>query len=244
MRARCCGERRHRRRSGPGHGADVRALVRRRRYPALSVWDERPHGNRRQAIIVVSAVVQRASIARDAAAALHHGDADRLAAVLHGRHDGEADAPPVQGADVSITGGASAMAARAGTPRCGERPATARKRRARCERSCCRHWPRKRERRGRGAPRRDARGGHGEKNGADRRRSNDRLAVDRQRLGHAAIGTLMTGMPSWRALSTRLPVMPEPGNAITPFGRKLSRSSLRRNGAALPWAFQSGRQMT
>ena len=38
--------------------------------------------------------------------------------------------------------------------------------------------------------------------------------------------------------------MPEPGNAMTPVGRKLRSSSLRRKGAALPWAFQSGRQMT
>ena len=36
--------------------------------------------------------------------------------------------------------------------------------------------------------------------------------------------------------------MPEPGNEMTPFGRRLSNWSLRRNGAALPWAFQSGLQ--
>ena len=44
----------------------------------------------------------------------------------------------------------------------------------------------------------------------------------------------MTGMPSVRALSTRLPVIPLPGKAITPLGSRLSRSSLRRKGAALP----------
>ena len=32
------------------------------------------------------------------------------------------------------------------------------------------------------------------------------------------------------ALSTRLLVTPEPGNAMTPFGRRFSSSSLRRNG--------------
>ena len=34
-------------------------------------------------------------------------------------------------------------------------------------------------------------------------------------------------MPSLTALSTRLAVMPEPGKAMTPFGRRLSSSSLR-----------------
>ena len=43
-----------------------------------------------------------------------------------------------------------------------------------------------------------------------------------------------TGMPRVRALSTRLSVMPLPGKAITPFGRRFSSSSLRRNGAARP----------
>ena len=46
--------------------------------------------------------------------------------------------------------------------------------------------------------------------------------------------TRQTGMPSERALSTRFSVMPEPGNAMTPFGRRLRSSSLRRNGAARP----------
>ena len=44
----------------------------------------------------------------------------------------------------------------------------------------------------------------------------------------------ITGMPSLTALSTRLSVMPEPGKAMRPFGRRLSSSSLRRKGAALP----------
>ena len=43
-----------------------------------------------------------------------------------------------------------------------------------------------------------------------------------------------TGIPILRALSTRLLVMPEPGKARRPFGRKFSRTSLRRKGAALP----------
>ena len=38
--------------------------------------------------------------------------------------------------------------------------------------------------------------------------------------------------------------MPEPGNAMTPFGSRFSSSSFRLNGAALPCAFQSGRQIT
>ncbi len=53
-----------------------------------------------------------------------------------------------------------------------------------------------------------------------------------------------TGMPRLRALSTRLSVMPEPGKAMTPFGRRLSSSSLRRNGAARPCLSQSGLQTT
>ena len=53
-----------------------------------------------------------------------------------------------------------------------------------------------------------------------------------------------TGMPSCRARSTRLSVMPEPGNAITPFGSRFSSSSLRRNGAARPCAVQSGLHTT
>ena len=56
--------------------------------------------------------------------------------------------------------------------------------------------------------------------------------------------TRQTGMPSDRALSTRFSVMPEPGKAITPFGRRLRSSSLRRNGAARPWRSQSGLQTT
>ncbi len=52
----------------------------------------------------------------------------------------------------------------------------------------------------------------------------------------------MTGMPRVRALSTRFSVMPEPGKAMTPLGRRLSSSSLRRNGAARPWRSQSGLQ--
>ena len=62
------------------------------------------------------------------------------------------------------------------------------------------------------------------------------------RCGQAAMR--WTGMPSCRALSTRFSVMPEPGNAITPFGRRFSSSSLRLNGAARPWRSQSGLQTT
>ena len=54
----------------------------------------------------------------------------------------------------------------------------------------------------------------------------------------------ITGMPSFTALSTRLSVMPPPGNASTPFGSRLSSSSLRRNGAARPCAVQSGLHTT
>ena len=43
-----------------------------------------------------------------------------------------------------------------------------------------------------------------------------------------------TGMPSCRARSTRFSVMPDPGKAMTPLGRRFSSSSLRRNGAARP----------
>ena len=59
------------------------------------------------------------------------------------------------------------------------------------------------------------------------------------RCGQAA---RMTGMPSCRALSTRFSVMPLPGKAMTPFGRRFRSSSLRRNGAARPWRSQSGLQ--
>ena len=60
----------------------------------------------------------------------------------------------------------------------------------------------------------------------------------RVRMAQAA--THWTGIPSLRALSTRLSVMPEPGNAITPLGSRSNSSSFLRKGAALPWASQSG----
>ena len=60
------------------------------------------------------------------------------------------------------------------------------------------------------------------------------------RCGQAA--AFRTGMPSCLALSTRLSVMPEPGKAMTPLGRRFSSSSLRRKGAARPCWFQSGLQ--
>ena len=62
-----------------------------------------------------------------------------------------------------------------------------------------------------------------------------RTASDRrgERRRHAAL-TLKTGMPSCFALSTRLPVMPLPGKAMTPLGSRFRSSSLRRKGAALP----------
>ena len=53
-----------------------------------------------------------------------------------------------------------------------------------------------------------------------------------------------TGMPILRALSIMLLVIPEPGKARRPFGRKFSRTSLRRKGAALPSRFQSGLHTT
>ena len=53
-----------------------------------------------------------------------------------------------------------------------------------------------------------------------------------------------TGIPILRALSTRLLVMPEPGKARRPFGRKFSRTSLRRKGAALLSLSQFGLQTT
>ena len=53
-----------------------------------------------------------------------------------------------------------------------------------------------------------------------------------------------TGIPILRALSIMLFVMPEPGKATRPFGRKLSRTSLRRKGAALPSRSQFGLQTT
>ena len=53
-----------------------------------------------------------------------------------------------------------------------------------------------------------------------------------------------TGIPILRALSIMLFVMPEPGKATRPFGRKFSRTSLRRKGAALPSRSQFGLQTT
>ena len=53
-----------------------------------------------------------------------------------------------------------------------------------------------------------------------------------------------TGIPILRALSIILLVMPEPGKATRPFGRKFSRTSLRRKGAALPSRSQFGLQTT
>ena len=53
----------------------------------------------------------------------------------------------------------------------------------------------------------------------------------RRRRPYAA--TVITGMPSCRALSTRFPVIPLPGNAMTPFGRRLSSSSLPPEGCCL-----------
>ena len=49
-----------------------------------------------------------------------------------------------------------------------------------------------------------------------------------RRCGQAAMRC--TGIPSWRALSTRFSVMPLPGKAMTPLGRRLSSSSLHRMG--------------
>ena len=49
-----------------------------------------------------------------------------------------------------------------------------------------------------------------------------------------------TGIPILRALSIILLVMPEPGKATRPFGRKFNRTSLRRKGAALPSRSQFG----
>ena len=51
-------------------------------------------------------------------------------------------------------------------------------------------------------------------------------------------------MPILRALSIKLLVMPDPGKARRPFGRKFSRTSLRRKGAALPSRSQFGLQTT
>ena len=53
-----------------------------------------------------------------------------------------------------------------------------------------------------------------------------------------------TGIPILRALSIMLFVMPEPGKATRPFGRKFNSTSLRRKGAALPSRSQFGLQTT
>ena len=47
-------------------------------------------------------------------------------------------------------------------------------------------------------------------------------------------------MPSFRALSAKLSVTPEPGKTTTPMGRASSSWSLRLNGAALAWRAKSG----
>ena len=62
--------------------------------------------------------------------------------------------------------------------------------------------------------------------------------------GYRYAAATSTGIPILRALSTRLLVMPEPGKARRPFGRKFSRTSLRRKGAALPSRFQLGLHTT
>ena len=62
--------------------------------------------------------------------------------------------------------------------------------------------------------------------------------------GYRYAAASRTGIPILRALSTRLLVMPEPGKARRPFGRKFSRASLRRKGAALPSRPQFGLQTT
>ena len=62
--------------------------------------------------------------------------------------------------------------------------------------------------------------------------------------GYRYAAARSTGIPILRALSTRLLVMPEPGKATRPFGRKLSRTSLRRKGATLPSRPQSGLHTT
>ena len=62
--------------------------------------------------------------------------------------------------------------------------------------------------------------------------------------GYRYAAARRTGIPILRALSTRLFVMPEPGKARRPFGRKFSRTSLRRKGAALPSRSQLGLHTT
>ena len=62
--------------------------------------------------------------------------------------------------------------------------------------------------------------------------------------GYRYAAARRTGIPILRALSTRLLVMPEPGKARRPFGRKFSRTSLRRKGAALPSRSQLGLHTT
>ena len=58
--------------------------------------------------------------------------------------------------------------------------------------------------------------------------------------GYRYAAARRTGIPILRALSIMLFVMPEPGKATRPFGRKFSRTSLRRKGAALPSRSQFG----
>ena len=71
-----------------------------------------------------------------------------------------------------------------------------------------------------------------------------RTGLTRKREAPAHAAMQYTGIPSWRALSTRFPVIPDPGNAMTPLGSRFSSSSFLRKGAALPCAFQSGRHTT
>ena len=70
------------------------------------------------------------------------------------------------------------------------------------------------------------------RDGEEARAAGDEAAVARRgplrRCGQAAMRC--TGIPSWRALSTRFSVMPLPGKAMTPLGRRLSSSSLLRAG--------------
>ena len=62
--------------------------------------------------------------------------------------------------------------------------------------------------------------------------------------GYRQAAATSTGIPILRALSIMLFVMPEPGKATRPFGRKFSRTSLRRKGAALPSRSQLGLHTT
>ena len=74
--------------------------------------------------------------------------------------------------------------------------------------------------------------GRRKKCGGDPRRSENRLRQERQ--ASQSRGHGHHRMPSCRALSTRLPVMPLPGKAMTPLGSRLSSSSLRRKGQRWP----------